>query len=76
MIDGFCTEAKCPLSHVPLYASTAIPLGPELKMSIGFGVVEVLLLQEKAANGAPVDIVVMGWSSSVNQPSESSRRWY
>jgi hypothetical protein len=75
MIDGFCTEAQCPLSHVPLYASTAIPLGPELIMSIS-GVVEVLLLQEKAANGASVDIVVMGWSSSVNQRSELSGRWY
>jgi len=76
MIDGFCTEAQCPLSHVPLYASTAIPLGPELKMSIGFGVVELLLLQEKAVNRVPIDIVVMGWSSSVIQASELSRRWY
>ncbi len=75
MIDGFCIEAQCPLSHVPLYASTAIPLGPELIMSIS-GVVEVLLLQEKAVNRVPIDIVVMGWSSSVIQPSELSGRWY
>jgi len=76
MIDGFCIEAQCPLPHVPLCASTAIPLWPELKMSIGFGVVEALLLREKAANGVPGDIVVMGWSSSVNQPSQLSGRWY